>query len=123
MKSFILVFIGGGLGSIIRYVIATFFSQNIKTNFPISTLISNITSCLIMGFITYILTQKNFFNQEIKALLIIGLCGGLSTFSTFSIETYTLIKQSNFYYAFANILISVLSCLLILYLTLRKAGI
>lgn len=120
MNQFLLVFIGGGLGSVIRFLVATFINNKLKTEFPLATFISNVLSCLILAGLSYIISEKNIFSQDLKLFLIIGLCGGLSTFSTFSFETIVLLKNQNYAYALANILISIFTCLGLMYYILNK---
>ena len=121
MNQFLLVFIGGGLGSVIRFLVATVVNNKLKTEFPLATFTSNILSCLILAGLTYLITEKNIYNQELKLFLIIGLCGGLSTFSTFSFETLVLLKNQNYGYALANISISIFTCLGLMYYILKKS--
>jgi CrcB protein len=110
---FILVFVGGGLGSVVRYTISLFF-ERFAVQFPLATLISNFLACLILISLTVVLIKENEF-QFIQPLLIIGFCGGFSTFSTFSLDTIQLIQNGQIIIAILNVLISVLSCLGIIY--------
>jgi CrcB protein len=107
--SYLLVFIGGGLGSVLRFVIAMLFG---KTALPLpwATLSSNIISCFIFGTIIYLYKDKNLIPDNYKHLVLIGICGGLSTFSTFSYETFELIKQGMTMWALINIAVSCLLC-------------
>lgn len=111
---FILVFIGGGLGSIVRYGISLSFQKYI-IQFPLATLFSNLLACLILILLTVFMSRRNDL-QFIQPLLIIGFCGGFSTFSTFSLETIQLIQNGQIIMAIFNVFISVFSCLGIIYL-------
>lgn len=107
--NYLLVFIGGGLGSLLRY----FFSVALhKTNFqlPIATLCANTLSCLIFGVFVYIYEEKHLIPEPYKHLVLIGICGGLSTFSTFSYETFELVKQGLTAWAIINIVVSCALC-------------
>lgn len=115
--SFIYVFIGGGLGSMARYGIAKAL-QSYTLDFPWATFITNFLACIILGALTAH-TGKNVIPESMKFTLMIGFCGGFSTFSTFSNETFKLFEQGNFTYAILNILISVLVCLFGIYLGFR----
>lgn len=107
--NYILVFIGGGLGSVLRFIIAMLIGKTSIT-LPIATLLSNVISCFIFGIFIYIYQEKNSIPDNYKHLVLIGICGGLSTFSTFSFETFELIKQGMTGWALINIAVSCVLC-------------
>jgi CrcB protein len=101
------VFIGGGLGAVMRYGIGVLFKPLAKA-FPWATLTSNLIACVLIGVLfAYQLRD----NKSMWLLLAVGLCGGLSTFSAFSLESIELFQQGNYKYALLNITISLLGCL------------
>jgi CrcB protein len=107
--SAILVFFGGGIGSLLRYGISNLFPYT--TGFPWATFISNILACLLMGFIINWIDRtfsSTFDVNNLKWLLLTGICGGFSTFSTFSNESLQLIKQQQWALAITYILTSVI---------------
>ena len=107
MMTFVYVFIGGGLGSLARFGLSKLFSQSSLYNFPLGTFISNIVACIILAIIVLMVNQKSISSEWLQPLLIIGFCGGFSTFSTFSNETVILMHQGSWGVALANILMSV----------------
>ncbi len=107
--NYILVFIGGGLGSLLRFFISIAMSKA-ALQLPVATLLSNTISCLLFGGLIYLFQEKQFIPDIYKHLILIGICGGLSTFSTFSYETFELIKQGMTFWAILNIAISCTLC-------------
>ncbi len=93
MKSFVFVFIGGGLGSALRYYFSILINANSIKWVP--TLSVNILGCLLLGFLLA-LNQKEAITTQWYLVLGIGFCGGLTTFSTFSAELFHLFKSGDY---------------------------
>jgi fluoride exporter len=122
MNNLVLVFLGGGLGSVARYGVSEFVKGNFKTMFPLATFCSNLLSCLIVALTIGYFSERIGANASLKTLVLIGFCGGFSTFSTFSYETVELMRSGNMLIAIANILISVSVCVgLIWFMTKQPA--
>jgi fluoride exporter len=115
--NFFLVFLGGGLGSLVRYGISLIVNDlNIK--FPLATLISNVMACFLIGALTASVTKGNLTDAQ-RLLLATGFCGGFSTFSTFSNETLQLAQNGQLLAALGNIILSLTLCLAATFLALR----
>lgn len=99
-RTIILVGIGGFLGSVCRYLIATFFMKTFSSPFPYGTFIVNILGCLLIGVFFGLSKNYNWFNPALAILLTTGFCGGFTTFSSFAYENLNLLQTGN-YLAFA----------------------
>ncbi len=117
--NFILVFIGGGFGSLLRYQIGLWLQKN-SASLPWATFAANVCACVIFALTLWLCSFKIVNQSTLKLLLITGFCGGLSTFSSFGYETFLLFKQSLHLYAVLNIVLNTATCILIFYLLSNK---
>ncbi len=115
----LLVFLGGGLGSLARYSTNELAKKYFTGNFPAGTLLANLLSAFVLGmFMAWFVSSDK--NSETNRLLIAtGFCGGFSTFSAFTFETFELFKAGNTMLALINILVSFVGCLLALWIGWR----
>jgi len=91
MKQLLLVFFGGGIGSILRFIISKNFN-NYFQHFFLGTFLVNIIGCLLIGIILGFSMKSDYLTQNQTLLLSTGFCGGFTTFSTFAFEKHSLLK-------------------------------
>lgn len=107
MLEVILVFMGAGVGGVLRYILGSLVYSYTGRVFPYGTLVINLTGSFIMGFLYVLITQKlEDFAPQLTALLLVGVLGGYTTFSSFSIETLRLFQDGKIFYALTNVLVS-----------------
>lgn len=111
--SLLYVFLGGGLGALSRFGISKLTFHFFQGVFPLATLLTNTLACLILGGILYYTSGKT--EAWMHSFLVVGFCGGFSTFSTFSNETLFMMNHGQMGYAIANIVLSILLGLATLY--------
>lgn len=112
MNQLLLIFVGGGLGSLTRFSLGKLIQENINKSFPFGTLGVNILASIILGIFVGMVEVKSLTNPNYKAFIAIGFCGGFSTFSTFSNDTLLLIQNNRILEALMNILLNVIFCIL-----------
>ena len=111
-RGFILVGIGGCIGSIARYLVAVSMSGVISSSFPWATLIVNVAGCFLIGVIFAVSDRGSLLSPEWRILLTTGFCGGFTTFSTFSYESLRLFQDGEYFYVSVYVLASVVMGLL-----------
>ena len=116
IKLLLFVFVGGGLGSVARYLISLLVPSN---TFPWATLTANVISSLILGMVMGYLIAQGGLHERWRLFLAVGFCGGFSTFSTFSYETMDLFLRQDISGGLLNILVSVVVCLFCIYLGMK----
>ncbi|MCL6260523.1 fluoride efflux transporter CrcB [Aquiflexum sp. TKW24L] len=115
MKQIILVGIGGGIGSIFRYLIKV-WTARFSEEIPLATFSANIIGCLLIGLLMGYFTKNEHIPSDWSLLLITGFCGGFTTFSTFSSENLNLLQTGNYVTALTYILGSVVIGILAVFL-------
>lgn len=108
LKQLIMVGIGGGAGSIFRFLVSVVTSKYFHGSFPLATFIVNLSGCLLIGLLIGLLGQQSQVNTHLKLLLVTGFCGGFTTFSAFANENLQLIQHNQSVLALVYTLTSVL---------------
>lgn len=111
MKAVALIFFGGGLGSVARYVLGRWVNGFHQINFPYGTLTVNVLASFILGLVVGFSDHKQLLSPDARIFWAVGFCGGFSTFSSFSLETLQLMQQQAVVSALLYIALSVLLCL------------
>ncbi|WP_250432834.1 fluoride efflux transporter CrcB [Hanstruepera flava] len=95
MKNLILVFIGGGVGSVLRYILGKLLNST-ETGIPYGTFAANIIGSLLIGIILGLAVKNDALNSSQTLILATGFCGGFTTFSTFAYENHVMLKSGDF---------------------------
>ena len=106
--SFLFVALGGALGAMGRYAISL---VPMKSEFPLLTLITNISGAVLIGFIVGIVSSRDDISQRSVLFWKTGVCGGFTTFSTFSLEAFNLLKKRSYLAGGSYIVLSVVFCI------------
>ncbi len=107
---------GGATGALLRFWTANAVYQVFGRSFPFGTLAVNVLGSFLMGLLFILLVERVTLAAEWRAALLVGFLGAFTTFSTFSIETLNLIEQADFVKAGLNIVVSVIACMLAVWL-------
>lgn len=109
MWNFLIIALGGAIGSVLRYL---FYFLPINTYFPFSTLIVNFIGSFFIGIIAALSKDSTFLNNKWTLFLKVGFCGGFTTFSTFSLDTFYLIEKKYYFFSVVYLAMSFLLCIL-----------
>ena len=109
MMEWLAVFVGGGLGSLARFGLGKSLGATVA-GFPLATLLANIAACLVLGFFAGYAANKGQFPPALKLGITAGFCGGFSTFSTFSLESMSLMGNGKIALAAVYVVLSVSFC-------------
>lgn len=115
MKNFLLVFLGGGLGSGCRYLLSLAF-QGKNYAFPYATFAANILGSLLIGILLALFLKNQELESQYKLLAVVGFCGGFTTMSSFSAENIQLLRNGDFMQFAIYLVLTILVCLLFTYL-------
>jgi CrcB protein len=103
LNRYVMIAIGGAVGSILRYQVALMVQSRVPAGFPYGTFVVNMSACVIMGFVMTLLTEHLTGNPAWRFLIPIGFIGAYSTFSTWEYETFIAASEGARYVALANV--------------------
>jgi CrcB protein len=115
MKIWILIFVGGGIGSLCRYLVSRSINSSVVSGFPYGTFLVNITGCFLIGFFVFYFTDARFgvTSLQWRLFLVTGICGGYTTFSAFSYENIQLFESNQVFtflaYTFGSVILGLLA--------------
>jgi CrcB protein len=113
MKTF-LIGLAGLVGTLIRYWLSGVLARRYGETFPLGTLAVNLIGCFVVGLLFYLMQERYLIDQNLRSIVLIGLLGGFTTFSSFGLQTFTLLRDGEFAFATTNLLASnVLGLLLV----------
>jgi CrcB protein len=115
MQRIILIGLAGFLGTVTRYWLSGWTARRFGETFPAGTLIVNLVGCFLAGLLFYLMFDRYLVNQTIRTVVIIGLLGGFTTFSSFGLQTFTLLRDGELGFALLNIAVSNLGGLLMVW--------
>jgi CrcB protein len=120
MKQALLVFFGGGAGSVARYLVGKWLN-NLETAIPYGTMLSNVLGSLLIGVILGYLSKSSSLSESYALLLATGFCGGFTTFSTFAYENHLFLKNGDYFsflpYTLGSLILGFLAVFLGLYIS------
>lgn len=116
LRLILIVGTGGFIGTVGRFLLSRLIHANTLTSFPLGTFTVNIIGCLLIGIIYGIAGKSNIISPDLRLFLTVGVCGGFTSFSTFSSENLFLLKDGNFMLFALYTSLSVFLCLVAVYL-------
>ena len=111
LRQLIIAGLGGFLGSACRFWISSMTYQILGQDFPYGTLFVNVIGFFFIGFLMTVFEERFLVSPDLRIFLTIGILGGFTTFSTFSFETVSLLREGSYLAGTANIVFSILNCL------------
>lgn len=108
MYKILLVALGGSIGAVTRYLVSNWAAEKFGAEFPYGTLIVNVIGCFIIGAFMTMATERLIINPYWRLLVTVGFVGGLTTFSSFSYETFRLLQDADLVMALYNIVLNLI---------------
>ena len=122
MTTLLWIMLGGAIGTGARYLIATPLNGSASDGYPVGTLTVNLIGCLAIGFLATTLTEASGVRPEVKLAVIVGCLGGFTTFSSFGLETMSLLENGRIGAALSYVLLSNLVGLALAWGGMKAAG-
>lgn len=112
-----LLFIGlaGGTGTLLRYWLSEFTARRFGEQFPVGTVVVNLVGCFFAGFLFYLIFDRYEFSPALRTIILIGLLGGFTTFSSYGLQTFALLRDGQMGLALFNIALSNVGGLLLVW--------
>ena len=107
----LLVFVGGGLGAVARYLLQGFVYRITGAGFPYGTIVVNVVGCFVIGLLMSSMEERFMATPSLRIFLTIGILGGFTTFSSFSYETMALVREGDLIAGGINVVASLAICL------------
>ena len=115
MNILLIIFLGGGTGATLRYLISEIINRYFPTSIGYGTISVNLIGAFLMGALLYFISSKILINEQLKIFLTIGFLGGFTTFSSFNLDFYDLIEASNYLQAIIYVSISLIGSIILFF--------
>lgn len=106
MQRLALIGLSGLLGTLARYSLSGVVARRYGETFPVGTLAVNVVGCFLAGFLYYLMQERFLINETIRTAIMIGFLGGFTTFSSFGLQTFTLLREGEVALATVNVVVS-----------------
>jgi CrcB protein len=113
LSTYFWIAVGGALGSMARFFVSSAFARMVGETFPWGTVIVNVTGCFVIGVLAATTGPDGrlLVAPDLRQFLLVGICGGYTTFSSFSLQTLNLVRAGDMLGATGNVVISVVACM------------
>ena len=112
MQTILWISVGAVLGANLRYFVAQYVAKLVPTNFPLGTLIINLSASLVLGFFLIWTSERVLVDPRWRLFVAVGFCGAYSTYSSYAFETLALFEAGQFSFAALNVVITNVTCFL-----------
>ena len=102
----LLIGLAGLVGTLLRYWLSGVVARRYGETFPTGTLLVNVVGCFLAGLLFYLMQERFLVNQTLRTIIMIGFLGGFTTFSSYGLQTFTLLRDGEFAYAGLNMVVS-----------------